>query len=53
MDYFEEAIDFLMKHPKIYSKKGIGACGISKGGEACLAMAATLPESKLGNLFLD
>ena len=48
MSYFEEAIDILMQHPQIESKRGVGVCGISKGGEACLAMAATMDRSKLG-----
>lgn len=48
MDYFEEAIDFLLDHPKVERSKGVGVCGISKGAEACLAMASTISESKLG-----
>jgi cephalosporin-C deacetylase-like acetyl esterase len=46
--YFEEALDLLIANPHIDSKNGIGICGISKGGEVSLAMAACLPESKIG-----
>ena len=46
--YFEEAVDYLMDLDVIKSDKGIGVCGISKGAEVCLAMASSLPKSKLG-----
>lgn len=46
--YFEEAIDYLVKQKTIKSDKGIGVCGISKGAEVSLAMAAALPSDKLG-----
>ena len=48
MVYFEEALDFLIDHPQIESEKGIGVCGISKGAEFGLAMAASIPSSKIG-----
>ena len=48
MTYFEEAIDFLIDHPQIESKKGIGVYGISKGAEIALGMASTISPSKLG-----
>ena len=48
MVYFEEALDFLIDHPKIQAEKGIGVCGISKGAEFGLAMAASIPSSKIG-----
>merc|ERR1711971_1275 len=41
ISYFEEAVDFLLSHPKIEAKKGIGVCGLSKGASIALAMAAT------------
>ena len=46
--YFEEAIDYLIQQKTIKSDKGIGVCGISKGAEVSLAMAAALPSNKLG-----
>ena len=52
MSYFEEAIDFLTKQDVIKSDKGIGVCGISKGAELCLAMAATMPPNKVGAAVL-
>ena len=48
MTYFEEAVDFLISHPQIDAEKGVGVCGISKGAEVGLAMAATISSSKLG-----
>ena len=48
MVYFEEALDFLIYHPQIESEKGIGVCGISKGAEFGLAMAGSMPSSKIG-----
>ena len=52
ISYFEEAIDFLAKQKTIKSDQGIGVCGISKGAEVCLAMAAALPSSKLGAIVV-
>ena len=48
MAYFEEAIDLLQKRKDIKSDKGIGICGISKGGDIALTLASILPPSKLG-----
>ena len=48
LSYFEKALDFLMEHPQIDGKNGIGVCAISKGAEIALSMAAFLPKSKLG-----
>ena len=50
LEYFEGALDYLLDHPKICSKNGIGITGVSKGGENAMAMGAFLPESKIGAL---
>ena len=50
MEYFEGALDYLLDHPKIYSKNGTGITGVSKGGENAMAMGAFLPESKIAAL---
>ncbi|XP_078089464.1 acyl-coenzyme A thioesterase 1-like [Mustelus asterias] len=42
LEYFEEAVNFLGQHPKVLGP-GIGAIGISKGGDLVLSMAAFLP----------
>ena len=48
MAYFEEAIDLLQKKTEIKSDKGLGICGISKGGDIALTLASILPPEKLG-----
>ncbi|XP_045112613.1 acyl-coenzyme A thioesterase 1-like isoform X2 [Portunus trituberculatus] len=42
MSYFEEAVEFLLKHDKVISR-GVGVIGTSKGGEIALEMAAFIP----------
>nr|XP_006973123.2 acyl-coenzyme A thioesterase 1 [Peromyscus maniculatus bairdii] len=41
MEYFEEAVNYLLSHPEIKGP-GVGVLGISKGGELGLAMASFL-----------
>ncbi|CAL4116917.1 unnamed protein product, partial [Meganyctiphanes norvegica] len=43
LDYFREAVDFLLRHEKIISD-GIGVIGTSKGGDLALCMATFIPE---------
>ncbi|NXC36507.1 ACNT2 acyltransferase, partial [Campylorhamphus procurvoides] len=43
LEYFEEAADLLLKHPKVRGP-GLGVVGVSKGGETALAMASFLPQ---------
>ncbi|XP_067397636.1 acyl-coenzyme A amino acid N-acyltransferase 2-like [Emydura macquarii macquarii] len=43
MEYFEEAADLLLKHPKVRGP-GLGVIGVSKGAEVTLAMAAFLKQ---------
>ena len=50
MEYFEGALDYMLDHPKICSKNGIGITGVSKGGENAMAMGAFLRESKIAAL---
>ncbi|XP_066268534.1 bile acid-CoA:amino acid N-acyltransferase-like [Branchiostoma lanceolatum] len=44
LDYFEEATDWLLRQPSVLGP-GVGALGISKGGEIALAMAVHLDKS--------
>ncbi|XP_038621586.1 acyl-coenzyme A thioesterase 1-like [Tachyglossus aculeatus] len=41
LEYFEEAVEYLRKHPQVKGP-GIGLLGISKGGDLCLSMASFL-----------
>ncbi|XP_040831257.1 acyl-coenzyme A thioesterase 1-like isoform X1 [Ochotona curzoniae] len=41
LEYFEEAVNYLLSHPEVKGP-GIGLLGISKGGELCLTMASFL-----------
>ncbi|CAH6845053.1 Acot5 [Phodopus roborovskii] len=41
LEYFEEAVNYLLSHPQVKGP-GIGLLGISKGGELCLSMASFL-----------
>ncbi|XP_067847408.1 acyl-coenzyme A thioesterase 1-like [Heptranchias perlo] len=43
LEYFEEAVNFLRQHPKVKGP-GVGAMGISKGGDLVLSMATFLPD---------
>ncbi|XP_076053235.1 acyl-coenzyme A thioesterase 1-like isoform X1 [Oratosquilla oratoria] len=43
--YFEEAVDFLLKHEKI-NDSGVGVIGTSKGGDLALSMASFIPQVK-------
>uniref|UniRef100_A0A3Q3ESA3 Uncharacterized protein n=1 Tax=Labrus bergylta TaxID=56723 RepID=A0A3Q3ESA3_9LABR len=42
LDYYEEAVDFLRRHPKVGSK-GVGVISQSKGGDVALSLAAFVP----------
>ncbi|XP_007939576.2 acyl-coenzyme A thioesterase 1-like [Orycteropus afer afer] len=41
LEYFEEAVNYLLNHPEVKGP-GVGLLGISKGGELCLSMASFL-----------
>ncbi|XP_003408801.2 acyl-coenzyme A thioesterase 6 [Loxodonta africana] len=41
LEYFEEAVDFMLQHPKVKGLN-IGLLGFSKGGDLCLSMASFL-----------
>ncbi|XP_015261700.1 PREDICTED: acyl-coenzyme A amino acid N-acyltransferase 2-like [Gekko japonicus] len=43
LEYFEEAAEFLLKHPKVRGPS-LGIVAISKGAEIALAMATYLPQ---------
>ncbi|KAK4314531.1 hypothetical protein Pmani_014236 [Petrolisthes manimaculis] len=43
--YFEEAVEFLLKHEKIL-KPNVGTIGTSKGGDLALSLATYIPEVK-------
>lgn len=45
MEYFEEAVDWLCRHPLVI-KNGIGVIGVSKGGALALDMAVKCPQVK-------
>ncbi|XP_047491952.1 acyl-coenzyme A thioesterase 1-like isoform X2 [Penaeus chinensis] len=47
ISYFEEAVEFLLKHEKIM-KPHVGAVGVSKGGDLVLSLATYIPEVKAG-----
>ena len=34
LDYFEEAVDFILSLKEVDSSKGVGVCGISKGKQS-------------------
>ncbi|XP_041660232.1 acyl-coenzyme A thioesterase 1-like [Cheilinus undulatus] len=42
LDYFEEAADFLRRHPRVGSK-GVGVLARSKGADVALSLAAFVP----------
>ncbi|XP_072274971.1 acyl-coenzyme A amino acid N-acyltransferase 1-like [Pyxicephalus adspersus] len=43
LEYFEEAADLLLKHPKVAGPK-LGVLGVSKGAEIALLLASYLPQ---------
>ncbi|XP_029971844.1 acyl-coenzyme A thioesterase 1-like [Salarias fasciatus] len=42
LDHYQEAVDYLLKQPKVGSK-GVGVVSRSKGGDVALALAAFVP----------
>ena len=52
LDYFEEAVDMLLRMDEIEKKAGIGVMGISKAGDIALSMAAYLPSNKIKATFV-
>ncbi|XP_045112618.1 acyl-coenzyme A thioesterase 1-like isoform X3 [Portunus trituberculatus] len=47
MSYFEEAVEFLLKHDKV-EKPNVGVIGVSKGGDLALSMSTFIPEVTAG-----
>ena len=47
LDYFEEAVDFLMGLKEVKQGQGVGILGISKAGDIALEIAAFLPSNKI------
>lgn len=45
LDYFREAVDFLLTHEKV-TKGHVGTIGTSKGGDLALSLATFIPEVK-------
>ncbi|XP_069944179.1 acyl-coenzyme A thioesterase 1 isoform X2 [Cherax quadricarinatus] len=45
ISYFEEAVEFLLKHDKVV-KPHVGSIGVSKGGDLVLSLATFIPEVK-------
>ncbi|XP_057586410.1 acyl-coenzyme A thioesterase 1-like [Hippopotamus amphibius kiboko] len=41
LEYFEEAVNYLLHHPQVKGP-GVGLLGFSKGGDLCLSMASFL-----------
>ena len=47
LDYFEEAVDFLLGLKEVKQGQGVGILGISKAGDIALEIAAFLPSNKI------
>ncbi|XP_055496768.1 acyl-coenzyme A thioesterase 5-like [Leucoraja erinacea] len=43
LEYFEEAVDYLQKHPKV-KESGVGVIGSSKGADLALSMITFIPK---------
>ena len=52
LDYFEEAVDFMLNLPQVDTKHGVALSGLSKAGEIVLSMAAFLPNEKLSGVII-
>ena len=46
LDYFDEAVQFMMSHPRVDSAQGLAVIGTSKGAEMAMHMTAYNPEIK-------
>ena len=42
LEYFEEAVDYLLARPEVSTEEGVGLWGISSGGSMALSAAAFL-----------
>ena len=52
LDYFEEAVDFMLSLPQVDKNHGVAVSGLSKAGEVVLSMAAFLPNEKLSGVII-
>ena len=52
LDYFEEAVDFMLSLPQVDKSHGVAVSGLSKAGEIVLSMAAFLPNEKLSGVII-
>jgi len=44
MAYFREAVEYLCAREEVFSDKGVGAIGVSRGGDLVLNMALNIPQ---------
>ena len=51
LEYFEEAVDYMLSLEQVDKKHGVALMGLSKGGEIVLSMAAFLPSEKLSGVI--
>ena len=52
LDYFEEAVDYMLALPQVDKSHGVALSGLSKAGEIVLSMAAFLPKEKLSGVMI-
>ena len=51
LDYFEEAVDYMLNLEYVDKEHGVALSGLSKAGEIVLSMAAFLPCEKLSGVI--
>ena len=52
LDYFEEAVDYMLNLPQVDKDHGVALSGLSKAGEIVLTMASFLPNEKLSGVII-
>ena len=52
LDYFEEAVDYMLALEQVDKEHGVALMGLSKAGEIVLSMAAFLPSEKLSGVIV-
>merc|ERR1712018_917270 len=52
LDYFEEAVDYMLNLPQVDKNHGDALSGLSKAGEIVLTMAPFIPNEKLSGVII-
>ena len=52
LEYFEDAVDYMLNLPQVDKDYGVALSGLSKAGEIVLTMASFIPNEKLSGVII-